>query len=50
MQQNFLFGNYEGLRQHLHQTSVAFVPGRRLAGWRRSPGSATAKFVAGVTD
>jgi hypothetical protein len=22
----FLFGNYEGLRQHLHQTSVAFVP------------------------
>jgi hypothetical protein len=21
----FLFGNYEGLRQHLHQTSVAFV-------------------------
>jgi hypothetical protein len=24
----FLFGNYEGLRQHLHQTSVAFVPDR----------------------
>ena len=24
--QTFLFGNYEGLRQHLHQTSVAFVP------------------------
>jgi hypothetical protein len=22
----FLFGNYEGLRQHLHQTSAAFVP------------------------
>jgi hypothetical protein len=22
----FLFGNYEGFRQHLHQTSVAFVP------------------------
>ncbi|HEY4049926.1 MAG TPA: carboxypeptidase regulatory-like domain-containing protein [Acidobacteriaceae bacterium] len=22
----FIFGNYEGLRQHLHQTSVAFVP------------------------
>jgi hypothetical protein len=22
----FLFANYEGLRQHLHQTSVAFVP------------------------
>lgn len=22
----FLFGNYDGLRQHLHQTSVAFVP------------------------
>ena len=22
----FLFGNYEGLRQNLHQTSVAFVP------------------------
>ncbi len=22
----FLFGNYEGYRQHLHQTSVAFVP------------------------
>src|SRR5260370_20209725 len=22
----FLFGNYEGLRQHLHQTSIAFVP------------------------
>ena len=22
----FFFGNYEGLRQHLHQTSVAFVP------------------------
>ena len=22
----FLFGNYEGLREHLHQTSVAFVP------------------------
>jgi len=22
----FLFGNYEGVRQHLHQTSVAFVP------------------------
>lgn len=22
----FVFGNYEGLRQHLHQTSVAFVP------------------------
>ncbi|MBV9342588.1 MAG: carboxypeptidase regulatory-like domain-containing protein [Acidobacteria bacterium] len=22
----FLFGNYEGLRQHLHQTSLAFVP------------------------
>jgi len=24
--QTFLFGNYEGLRQHLHQTSAAFVP------------------------
>src|SRR5467141_1487166 len=24
--QTFLFGNYEGLRQHLHQTSVALVP------------------------
>ena len=24
--ETFLFGNYEGLRQHLHQTSVAFVP------------------------
>src|SRR6202007_421181 len=23
----FLFPNYEGFRQHLHQTSVAFVPG-----------------------
>src|SRR5216684_7023287 len=23
----FLFANYEGFRQHLHQTSVAFVPG-----------------------
>jgi hypothetical protein len=23
----FLFGNYEGFRQNLHQTSVAFVPG-----------------------
>ena len=23
---SFLFGNYEGFRQHLHQTSVAFVP------------------------
>ncbi len=23
---SFLFGNYEGLRQHLHQTSAAFVP------------------------
>ncbi|HEX5282843.1 MAG TPA: carboxypeptidase regulatory-like domain-containing protein [Bryocella sp.] len=23
---SFLFGNYEGYRQHLHQTSVAFVP------------------------
>ena len=23
---NFIFGNYEGLRQHLHQTSAAFVP------------------------
>src|SRR5712664_2536798 len=23
----FFFGNYEGFRQHLHQTSVAFVPG-----------------------
>jgi len=22
----FVFGNYEGFRQHLHQTSVAFVP------------------------
>jgi hypothetical protein len=22
----FVFGNYEGLRQHLHQTSAAFVP------------------------
>lgn len=22
----FIFGNYEGLRQHLHQTSIAFVP------------------------
>ena len=22
----FIFGNYEGLRQHLHQTSVSFVP------------------------
>lgn len=22
----FIFGSYEGLRQHLHQTSVAFVP------------------------
>jgi hypothetical protein len=22
----FLFGNYEGFRQHLHQTSVALVP------------------------
>ncbi len=22
----FLFGNYEGLRQHLHETSAAFVP------------------------
>jgi len=22
----FAFGNYEGFRQHLHQTSVAFVP------------------------
>ncbi len=22
----FLFGNYEGFRQHLHQTSAAFVP------------------------
>jgi hypothetical protein len=22
----FMFGNYEGFRQHLHQTSVAFVP------------------------
>lgn len=22
----FIFGNYEGLRQHLHQTSAAFVP------------------------
>ena len=22
----FLFGNYEGLREHLHQTSAAFVP------------------------
>ena len=22
----FLFGNYEGFREHLHQTSVAFVP------------------------
>src|SRR6266849_6038735 len=25
--QTFLFGNYEGFRQNLHQTSVAFVPG-----------------------
>jgi hypothetical protein len=24
--QTFLFGNYEGFRQNLHQTSVAFVP------------------------
>ena len=23
---SFIFGNYEGLRQHLHQTSAAFVP------------------------
>src|SRR5215831_15931928 len=23
---SFVFGNYEGLRQHLHQTSAAFVP------------------------
>ena len=25
--QTFLFGSYEGFRQNLHQTSVAFVPG-----------------------
>jgi hypothetical protein len=25
-EKTFLFGNYEGLRQHLHQTSAAFVP------------------------
>src|SRR6267143_1265044 len=25
--QTLLFGSYEGFRQHLHQTSVAFVPG-----------------------
>ncbi|HLY63041.1 MAG TPA: carboxypeptidase-like regulatory domain-containing protein [Terriglobia bacterium] len=24
--ETFLFGNYEGFRQHLHQTSAAFVP------------------------
>jgi hypothetical protein len=26
-EKTFLFANYEGFRQHLHQTSVAFVPG-----------------------
>src|SRR5579862_1176474 len=26
LSKTFLFGNYEGLRQHLHQTSAAFVP------------------------
>jgi len=32
----FLFGNYEGLRQHLHQTSAAFVPSppREGSRWR----------------
>src|SRR5579885_1313448 len=25
-EKTFIFGNYEGFRQHLHQTSVAFVP------------------------
>ena len=25
-EKTFVFGNYEGYRQHLHQTSVAFVP------------------------
>ncbi|HLK03232.1 MAG TPA: carboxypeptidase-like regulatory domain-containing protein [Candidatus Acidoferrum sp.] len=25
-EKTFVFGNYEGFRQHLHQTSVAFVP------------------------
>ena len=28
----FLFGNYEGFRQRLHQTSVAFVPGLAARG------------------
>ena len=29
--QDFLFANYEGFRQHLHQTSAAFVPDLNLA-------------------
>ena len=43
----FLFGNYEGLRQRLHQTSAAFVPDAASRASGRAQRAAAAEFVAG---
>ena len=42
----FVFANYEGFRESLHQTSAAFVPGRNRPRRRRGERPATAQSVA----